>query len=92
MGSKITTKCKKIKVLLTDVDGVLTDGGMYYSNKGDVMKKFYARDVMGVNILRRNKIPTIIVTKEKNSIVEKISIFIILNVRNMTYLDHYKYT
>ena len=46
MGSKITTKCKKIKVLLTDVDGVLTDGGMYYSNKGDVMKKFYEQTVL----------------------------------------------
>ena len=71
MKSKISTKCKKIKVLLTDVDGVLTDGGMYYSGKGDVMKKFYARDGMGVNILRRNKIPTIIVTKEKSSIIKK---------------------
>ena len=71
MESKIITKCKKIKVLLTDVDGVLTDGGMYYSSKGDAMKKFYARDGMGVNILRRNKIPTIIVTKEKTTIVRK---------------------
>ena len=71
MESKIITKCKKIKVLLTDVDGVLTDGGMYYSSKGDVMKKFYARDGMGVNILRRNKIPTVIVTKEKTTIVRK---------------------
>jgi YrbI family 3-deoxy-D-manno-octulosonate 8-phosphate phosphatase len=71
MKSKISTKCKKIKVLLTDVDGVLTDGGMYYSSKGDVMKKFYARDGMGVNILRRNKIPTIIFTKEKSSIITK---------------------
>ena len=71
MESKIITKCKKIKVLLTDVDGVLTDGGMYYSSKGDVMKKFYARDGMVVNILRRNKIPTVIVTKEKTTIVRK---------------------
>ena len=71
MESKIITKCKKIKVLLTDVDGVLTDGGMYYSSKGDAMKKFYARDGMGVNILRRNKIPTVIVTKEKTTIVRK---------------------
>ena len=71
MASKIITKCKKIKVLLTDVDGVLTDGGMYYSSKGDDMKKFYARDGMGVNILRRHKIPTIIVTKEKNPIIRK---------------------
>ena len=71
MESKIITKCKKIKVLLTDVDWVLTDGGMYYSSTGDAMKKFYARDGMGVNILRRNKIPTIIVTKEKTTIVRK---------------------
>ena len=69
MESKMNKKCKKIKVLLTDVDGVLTDGGMYYSSKGDVLKKFYARDGMGVNILRRNKIPAIIVTKEKNPIM-----------------------
>ena len=83
MESKIITKCKKIKVLLTDVDGVLTDGGMYYSSKGDVMKKFYARDGMGVNILRRHKIPTIIVTKEKNPIIrkwaKKMSVYLVLD-------------
>ena len=71
MNSKIIRKCEKIKVILTDVDGVLTDGGMYYSAKGDILKKFHARDGMGVNILLRNKIPTIIVTKEKNMIIKK---------------------
>ena len=39
MNSKIIRKCEKIKVILTDVDGVLTDGGMYYSAKGDILKK-----------------------------------------------------
>ena len=57
--------------MLTDVDGVLTDGGMYYSEKGDVMKKFHARDGMGVTLLRKNNIPTIIVTKEKNMIIRQ---------------------
>tara|TARA_Y100000590_G_C15144489_1_gene797401 strand:+ start:77 stop:559 length:483 start_codon:yes stop_codon:yes gene_type:complete len=71
MESKIITKCKKINILLTDVDGVLTDGGMYYSSKGDVMKKFHARDGMGVTLLRKKGIPTIIVTKEKTSMVRK---------------------
>ena len=71
MESKIITKCKKINILLTDVDGVLTDGGMYYSSKGDVMKKFYARDGMGVTLLRKKGIPTIIVTKEKTDMVRK---------------------
>ena len=64
-------RLKKIKVVLTDVDGVLTDGGMYYTSKGDVMKKFHARDGMGVSLLRRRNIPTIIVTKEKTMMVKK---------------------
>jgi len=62
-------KSKNIKILLTDVDGVLTDGGMYYTSTGDAMKKFHTRDGMGVNLLRKSGIPTIIVTKEKTKMV-----------------------
>ena len=64
-------KCTDIKILLTDVDGVLTDGGMYYSIHGDTMKKFNAKDGMGINILRKKNIPTIVITKEKTKIVKK---------------------
>lgn len=67
----IENKCKKIKVVLTDVDGVLTDGGMYYTKDGDVMKRFHTRDGMGVTLLRKNKIPTIIVTKESTQMVKR---------------------
>jgi YrbI family 3-deoxy-D-manno-octulosonate 8-phosphate phosphatase len=70
VNTKLTKKISKIKIVLTDVDGVLTDGGMYYSKEGDVMKKFHARDGMGVNLLRKNNIPTIIITKEKNQIIK----------------------
>ena len=68
---KILVKASKIKVVLTDVDGVLTDSGMYYSNKGDIMKKFHTRDGMGVTLLRKNNIPSVIVTKEKNEIIKQ---------------------
>ncbi len=54
---------------MTDVDGVLTDGGRYYSSHGEELKKFHTRDGMGVNILLRNGIKTCIVTKEKSKIV-----------------------
>ena len=64
-------KIKKIKLIATDVDGVLTDGGMYYSSKGDILKKFQAIDGMAVSILKRNIIPTVIITKEKNQIVKR---------------------
>ncbi len=62
---------KNIKILLTDVDGVLTNGGMYYTSEGDHMKKFHTRDGMGVTLLKKKGIPTIIVTKEKTIIVKK---------------------
>ena len=67
---KKLTKSKNIKILLTDVDGVLTDGGMYYTPTGDTIKKFHARDGMGVNLLKKSEIPTIIVTKEKTKMVK----------------------
>ena len=44
---------------------------MYYSARGDIQKKFHARDGMGISILKRNNIPTVIITKEKNQIVKK---------------------
>tara|TARA_B110001454_G_scaffold213406_1_gene231577 strand:- start:38 stop:559 length:522 start_codon:yes stop_codon:yes gene_type:complete len=66
-----TKKCKKIKLVLTDVDGVLTDGGRYYSKDGEILKKFHVRDGMGINILLRNNIKTIILTKEKSMITKK---------------------
>ena len=67
----IASKLKNVKILLTDVDGVLTDGGMYYSASGDTMKKFHARDGMGISLLKKNGIPTVIVTKEKTQMVKK---------------------
>ena len=57
--------------MLTDVDGVLTDGGMYYTTQGDIMKKFHTRDGMGVTLLRKYNIPTILITKEKTKMVKQ---------------------
>ena len=71
MNPSTINKIKKIKVVLTDVDCVLTDCGMYYDKTGDIMKKFHTRDGMGVTLLRKNGIPTIIVTKEKTIMVRK---------------------
>ena len=71
MDEELKEKIKKIKLIATDVDGVLTDGGMYYSSKGDILKKFQAIDGMAVSILKKNTIPTVIITKERNQIVKK---------------------
>ena len=54
----------KIKLFLTDCDGCLTDGGMYYSEHGDELKKFNTRDGMGFTLLREKGIITGIITGE----------------------------
>ncbi len=71
MISKINLKLKKIRLVLTDVDGVLTDGGMYYTESGESMKKFNTRDSMGMELLLKHKIKTVFVTRENSKIVKK---------------------
>lgn len=61
---------KQIKLFLCDVDGTLTDGGMYYSESGDELKKFNTRDGMGLQLLREAGIKTGIITSEDTKIVE----------------------
>lgn len=68
--SKETILLKQIKLFLSDVDGVLTDGGMYYSESGNELKKFNAKDGMAFQLLREKGIKVGIVTSENTKIVE----------------------
>jgi 3-deoxy-D-manno-octulosonate 8-phosphate phosphatase (KDO 8-P phosphatase) len=63
-------KLEKIKIVLTDNDGVLTDTGVYYSTKGEEFKRFSIRDGMGVERLRKYAgVETIIITGEESGSV-----------------------
>jgi 3-deoxy-D-manno-octulosonate 8-phosphate phosphatase (KDO 8-P phosphatase) len=55
-----------IRLVLTDCDGVLTDGSVYYGEQGEVMKKFHIRDGMGVKLLLACSIEVGVVTGEKS--------------------------
>lgn len=65
------SRLAKIKMLLTDCDGCLTDGGMYYSENGDELKKFNTKDGMGIAMLREKGIKFGIITGEKIGLVER---------------------
>ena len=58
-------------MVITDIDGVWTDGGMYYTAEGDVMKRFSVKDGWGVIFLRRAGIPVAIMTGENTPIVQR---------------------
>ena len=58
---------KKIKLVISDLDGVLTDGGVYYNQKEELLKKFNMKDGMGFQLLRENNIKTGIITSETSN-------------------------
>ena len=60
-----------VRLFATDVDGVLTDAGMYYAESGDEWKKFNTRDGMGLKLLQRAGIITAIVTQERTKLVAR---------------------
>lgn len=60
-----------IKLILTDIDGVWTDGGMYYDQTGNEWKKFHTYDSAGILLAHRAGIPVGIVTGENTQIVQR---------------------
>lgn len=60
-----------VKLVLTDIDGVWTDGGMYYDNKGNELKKFITSDGAGILFLHLQGIKVAIITGENTEIVRR---------------------
>jgi 3-deoxy-D-manno-octulosonate 8-phosphate phosphatase (KDO 8-P phosphatase) len=69
--SELRKRASKLKLILTDNDGVLTDTGVYYSERGEELKRFSIRDGMGVERLRNAGIETAIITGEVSGSVKK---------------------
>jgi 3-deoxy-D-manno-octulosonate 8-phosphate phosphatase (KDO 8-P phosphatase) len=77
-GSRVKGKSKKtikelaknIRLLILDVDGVMTDGGIILDNEGNESKRFHVRDGHGVKMLNRAGIKTAVVTGRKSKVVE----------------------
>ena len=67
----LSDRARRIKLLLTDCDGVLTDNGVYYSERGEEMKRFSIRDGMGVERLRAVGVESGIMTGETSPSVQK---------------------
>lgn len=60
-----------IKLFLSDIDGTLTDGGIYYSAAGEAFKKFNLRDGLGFSLLKKRNIMTGAITSENSEINQR---------------------
>jgi 3-deoxy-D-manno-octulosonate 8-phosphate phosphatase (KDO 8-P phosphatase) len=63
------TRAKKIKLLIFDVDGVLTSGQLVFSSEGEVLKKFHTQDGLGISLAHKAGIQTAIITGRKTTMV-----------------------
>lgn len=62
---------KNIKLIVSDLDGVWTDGSFYYTNEGDSLRKFTTKDSYGVALAEISKISVLILSGEENPMVKK---------------------
>ncbi|MBI5049519.1 MAG: HAD-IIIA family hydrolase [Nitrospirae bacterium] len=70
-SSKLENKAKKIKLLILDVDGVMTDGSIILDNEGNEFKVFHVRDGHGIKMLQRAGINVAIISGRKSKVVER---------------------
>lgn len=70
MKKNIVEKAKKIKLLILDVDGVMTDGSIILDNDGNELKRFHVRDGHGIKMLGRAGIQTALITGRISKVVD----------------------
>jgi 3-deoxy-D-manno-octulosonate 8-phosphate phosphatase (KDO 8-P phosphatase) len=66
---ELRSRLSHVKLLTVDVDGVLTDGGLYYSNQGEELKKFNVKDGMGLKLLMQAGILVAIITASNSTAI-----------------------
>lgn len=70
LDTHIIERAKKIKLLICDVDGVLTDGLIFMGNQGEELKAFHVRDGFGIHALLQIGIETALITGRQSTLVE----------------------
>jgi 3-deoxy-D-manno-octulosonate 8-phosphate phosphatase (KDO 8-P phosphatase) len=70
VDADVLERAKRVKLLVLDVDGVLTDGGLYYGPEGEALKRFDVKDGHGIVLCRDTGLPAAILTARTSQAVE----------------------
>ncbi len=70
LTEELNEKARKIRLLLLDVDGVLTDGRIIYDSRGGDMKVFDVHDGLGVYLLKKSGIPAVLITAKSSGAIK----------------------
>ena len=66
----VTERARRLRILILDVDGVMTDGTLYYADGGGEMKAFNAHDGQGIKLLQSGGVAAAIITSRRSPLVE----------------------
>lgn len=67
----VVKAAEKIKLVICDVDGVLSDGKVYFTNNGDEIKNFNIKDGLGIKLLQKSGVKVAVITGRQSTIVER---------------------
>jgi 3-deoxy-D-manno-octulosonate 8-phosphate phosphatase (KDO 8-P phosphatase) len=67
----VNERAKRLRVLIFDIDGVMTDGGLYYADGGEEMKAFHVRDGLGIKLAQAAGLATAIITGRDSPLVKQ---------------------
>jgi 3-deoxy-D-manno-octulosonate 8-phosphate phosphatase (KDO 8-P phosphatase) len=67
----VTERARQLRLLIFDIDGVMTDGSLYYTDGGEEIKAFNVRDGLGIKLVQAAGIATAIITGRGSPLVEK---------------------
>jgi 3-deoxy-D-manno-octulosonate 8-phosphate phosphatase (KDO 8-P phosphatase) len=71
LSKDVIERAKKVKIVIFDVDGVLTDGGMIYCEHGDEIRNFDVTDGLGIHLLAKAGIKSVILTASTMSLIKR---------------------
>lgn len=71
MSESVLNKIQHLRLLILDVDGVLTDGKLWYGEKGEVLKIFHVHDGLGIKNLLKNNIHVAVISSRQSTMVER---------------------
>jgi 3-deoxy-D-manno-octulosonate 8-phosphate phosphatase (KDO 8-P phosphatase) len=71
MQADITARAAKIRLMIFDIDGVMTDGSLHYMADGEAIKTFHVHDGLGIKLLQQSGVPTAIITARQSEIIAK---------------------
>lgn len=71
VNATLTEKARRIRMVILDIDGVLSDGAIHIGSEGELFKAFYVRDGLGIKMLQKAGIPVGIITGRSSEIVAR---------------------